>query len=1208
MKPGKRTLFERLLAITARFGRGDAFARYADEEPPLRSELFSADQMEQHGKNLAFAHRLAPGRAPDQLLTRLTENDGILAEVCDLLTAAVTTNRRITPAAEWLLDNFYLIEEQIRTARRHLPKGYSRELPRLAAGPSAKLPRVYDLAFEAIAHGDGRVDAESLSRFVAAYQTVTPLKVGELWAIPIMLRLALIENLRRVGARIAAATIDRNRADAWADQMVDIAEHDPKSLILVIADMARSNPPMVSSFVAELARRLQGQSAALALPLTWIEQRLSESGFGIEQLVQSETQKQAGDQVSISNTIGSLRFLGSMDWREFVETMSIVEHKLREDPGGLYGRMDFATRDRYRHVVEEIAKGSPLSEGDVARKAIQLAHDGTGGANGHDGDDDRAAHVGFYLVDKGRPRLERAAQDAPIACRGDPEDGPAGPVAAVPGLDRGGHGSAHRGAAWRRHSDDGVPDAVLVTLAVLLLLATSQLAVGNGELGGDLAGDAARVAANGFFAGAAAGVAHAGGDTDDAHRRRRHRRPGRGARGPVPRQSGRPSAFRPADRFSGCAHRNAARGRALLWLARKGIDDLNAKYGQAADPAEQGATGATFFLFHRPRRWNPAERAWMGYERKRGKLADLNAYLRGGGSDRFSLVVGETAVLSNVKYVITLDTDTQLPRDSARQFVGVMAHPLNRARFDAAGKRNGSALVTEGYGILQPRVSISLPGANRSWYARLHGGDPGIDPYTRAVSDVYQDVFREGSFIGKGIYDVDAFEQAQNGRFPENRILSHDLLEGCYARSGLLSDVQLYEECPSTYAADTRRRHRWIRGDWQLAGWLLPLVPGPGKRRLRNPLSTLSQWKLFDNLRRSLVPVALTLLLLLGWAVLPHAWLWTLTVIAILALPPASAFVLDLLRKPDEVLLRQHFAATTNMAGLHAARTTLTLAFLPYEATVNLDAIARTAWRMLVAHRPLLEWNPSAADEPDHGLGDTTNHAGFAASLKTMWIAPVIAAATAILLNESAPSALAVATPLLFLWFVSPGIAWWISRPLIRREPQLTRDQTLFLRNLARRTWAFFETFVGPDDHWLPPDNCQEHPVAAVAHRTSPTNMGLALLANLTAYDFGYIPAGQLLLRTANAMGTMTGTGAARGALLQLVRHAVPEAAPASLCLGGGQREPRGSSDDLAAGPLRTCRRQDHEPAMVRRIERHAADARRCRWRNRAGAARSPAG
>ena len=417
-------------------------------------------------------------------------------------------------------------------------------------------------------------------------------------------------------------------------------------------------------------------------------------------------------------------------------------------------------------------------------------------------------------------------------------------------------------------------------------------------------------------------------------------------------------------------------------------------------------------------------------------------------------------------------------------------------------------------------MSVSLPGANRSWFARMHAGDPGIDPYTRAVSDVYQDVFGEGSFIGKGIYDVDAFERALGDRFPENRILSHDLLEGCYARSGLLSDVQLYEEYPSTYAADISRRHRWIRGDWQLAGWLLSRVPGPGNRRLKNPLSALSQWKLFDNLRRSLVPAALTALLLLGWIVLPAAWLWTLVVIGILVLPPACAIVLDLLRKPDEVLLRQHLATTAGIAGRHLSHTAAALAFLPYEATVHLDAIARTAWRMLVSHRRLLEWNPSAADESAR-RGDVRGQTGLAASVRSMWIAPVIATATTIELAASAPGALAVAAPILLLWFVSPGIAWWISRPLARSEAHLTMEQTIFLRKVARRTWAFFETFVGPDDHWLPPDNWQERPVASVAHRTSPTNMGMALLANLTAYDFGYVPAGQLVRRTANALGTM---------------------------------------------------------------------------------------
>ena len=331
--------------------------------------------MEQHGKTLAGLHKLGLGHAPDQLLKRLAENESILIGARNLLTEAIKTDRRITPAGEWLLDNFYLIEEQIRTARRHLPKGYSRELPRLLNGPSAGLPRVYDIALETISHGDGRVDPENLSSFVAAYQTVTALKLGELWAIPIMLRLALIENLRRIAARIAADRIDRNLADYWADQMTETAEKDPNSLILVIADMARSDPPMVSSFVAEFTRRLQGQSPALALPLTWIEQRLSESGLTIEQSVHSENQQQAADQVSISNSIGSLRFLGAMDWREFVERMSVVEQTLREDPAGVYGKMDFATRDRYRHVVEKIAKSSRLSESEVARKAIELARE-----------------------------------------------------------------------------------------------------------------------------------------------------------------------------------------------------------------------------------------------------------------------------------------------------------------------------------------------------------------------------------------------------------------------------------------------------------------------------------------------------------------------------------------------------------------------------------------------------------------------------------------------------------------------------------------------------------------------------------------------------------------------------------------------------------------------------------------------------------------
>ncbi|APV50312.1 cyclic beta 1-2 glucan synthetase [Betaproteobacteria bacterium GR16-43] len=1098
-------IIDRMAGVAKRLARGRGFDPAAGEAP-LRSALFNADQMERHGRSLAAAHRLSPARASERLLARLDENERHLHESSAILAEAVSDGRRITPAAEWLLDNFYLIEEQIRTARRHLPRGFSRDLPRLASGPSARLPRVYDLAFEAISHGDGRVNAEGLSRFVAAYQTVTPLQLGELWAIPIMLRLALIENLRRVGLRIAAATQDRERADAWADQMVEIAEGDPKSLILVVADMARSNPPMVSSFVAELVRRLQGQSAALALPLTWIEQRLAESSLSIEQLVQTQAQEQAANQVSISNSIGSLRFLGAMDWRAFVETMSIVEHALREDPGGLHGRMDFTTRDSYRHAVEKIARHGTLSEVEVARKAVALAAEAAG-RSGCDGNGERRAHVGYYLVDRGRPLLEQAAgmrrgfaESLDHAARRVPLALYLGAIAAIT--------LAVTGTLAARALVDGASDALLGVLVFLLLLASSQLAIGLANWRATLLVKPRPLPRMDFSKGIEAAsrtlvvvptMLTSAADIDrlvealevrylanrDEHLH-----------------------FALLTDFLDAPEPTQPGDEALLEHARRGIEGLAERYARD-----------TFFLFHRPRVWNPRERVWMGYERKRGKLADLNAFLRGGGQGAFSLVVGDTAVLRGVRYVITLDTDTQLPRDSARQFVAAMAHPLNRARFDEAATGDARGRVVDGYGILQPRVSISLPGSSRSWYARLNGGDPGVDPYTRAVSDVYQDLFAEGSFIGKGIYDVDAFGRALLGRFPENRVLSHDLLEGCYARSGLLSDVQLYEEYPSTYAADVSRRHRWIRGDWQLAGWLLPFVPGPAGRRPNNPLSDLSWWKLFDNLRRSLVPAAVTGLLLLAWLVLPHPGPWTLAILATLVLPAACAILTDLLRKPGEMPLRQHLSETASLAGRHVAQTALSLAFLPYEAAVNLDAIARTGWRMLVTRRHLLEWNTSAADEAARRARAARGHSELLASLRAMWIAPVVAIGTALALLAS--TRLVIAGPILLLWFASPAIAWWVSRPIAPREPRLDAEQALFLRKLARRTWAFFEAYVGPEDHWLPPDNVQEHPPVGIAHRTSPTNMGLALLANLTAFDFGYLPLRPMLARTANTLRTM---------------------------------------------------------------------------------------
>ncbi|MDK9699003.1 MAG: cyclic beta 1-2 glucan synthetase [bacterium] len=1052
--------------------------------------------MEQHGKTLAMAHQVRTKRSLEHLLARLSENENVLLEVHRLLTAGIDADLRLTPAGEWLLDNFYLIEEQIRTAKRHLPKGYSRELPHLLNGPSAGLPRVYDIALEAISHSDGRVDMENLSRFVTSYQTVNNLKLGELWAIPIMLRLALIENLRQVAARIAAARIDRIRADDWANQMTDMAATDPKSLILVIADMARSNPPMVSSFIAELTRRLQGHNPALALPLTWIEQRLSEAGLTIEQLVRSENQQQAADQVSISNSIGSLRLLGAIDWHEFVETMSIVERTLCDDPGDFYRKMDFVTRDHYRHVVERIAKSSPCSESEVALKAIQLAKEGTTRSGGND----RISHVGFYLIDDGLSQLERIA----------------GVRLSISGvLQKVNHRCPlllYGGAillltmiiAWSfvtKAYSDGSRGWLLGVISLLSTLGASHLAVGVVNWLATLFATPKPLPRMDFSKGippefrtlvVVPAMLTNTNNTEDLIEALEVR---------FLANRDNHLHFGLLTDFRDASEETLPEDETLLRLARLRIEELNEKY--------QSPLGNNFFLFHRPRKWNPHDRIWMGFERKRGKLADLNKLLRSGSSDRFTVVVGDTAVLPDMKFVITLDTDTRLARDSASQFVGALAHPLNHACYDEKQQRIGA-----GYGILQPRVAVSLPGANRSRYARMCTNEFGIDPYTRAVSDVYQDLFGEGSFIGKGIYQVEAFERVLKDRLPNNRILSHDLLEGCYARAGLLSDVQLYEEYPSRYSSDVNRRHRWIRGDWQIAQWVLPFVPGSDGHLKKNPLSILSRWKILDNLRHSLTAAALTLLLLLGWIVSPSIWFWTLAVLGIVMIPSLFASAFNVLQKPVEMTLAQHLSAVLHLTSRHFAQVVFMVVSLPYEAFFSLDAITRTAWRILISHKRLLQWNPS-------GESERNCRTDLADSYLTMWIGPFVAVSTMLMLIVSKPFALVIAAPILILWFASPAIAWWISLPLVRCWGKLSMNQVIFLRKLSRKTWSFFETFVGPEDHWLPPDNYQVHPIAVIAHRTSPTNIGLALLANLSAFDFGYVSTGKLIERTGKTLHTM---------------------------------------------------------------------------------------
>lgn len=1067
-------------------------------DQPLHGELLSPEQLTQHARALAAEQKTSIRQCGSYLLDRLNFNDGVLREFNQTMLVA-KKECHITPATEWLVDNFYLVEEHIQLVKRHLPKQYNQELPCLAEGEFKGLPRIYSVVLEFITKVDAQADESTLNKFFNAYQSESPLTMGELWAIPIMLRLALIENLQRIATRIVKHQKQRDLANIWIDKLQAKAEKNPSRLIEVVADMAKSDILLNSSFVAEFCQRLTSQNPLLHIARNWLEQRLSEEGQSIENLIHAENQCQAASQLSVSYSIRSLRAITTADWKIFVEQLSLIDRVFAKDPEGVYARMDFTTRDRYRHEVETLARQSSLSEEAVAMQALQLARDAHTQQLGS-----KPAHVGFYLIDEGRHELERTIKVKNSLA------------------------TVFQRTLKRYPLTFYNGSILLISLLGLWALSTFLLAKAP-----SLSGWAwVALILLGLFTFSQMAVSlvnritlllvkpHLLGRLDFAEGIHEEYR----TAVVIPSMLTDPDSidkllerlelhflanedehlhFVLLTDFCDAPEEALEADSALLEHARQGIQSLNKAYSHDQDER--------FFLFHRPRLWNPEEGIWMGYERKRGKLSAFNAVLLGASIDQdFSLTEGNTEVLKSVKFVITLDSDTQLPIDTARKLVGTLAHPLNRPELDP--KRN---IIVKGYGILQPRMSSTLLSHQHSRFARMFSGEAGIDPYTRAISDVYQDLFEEGSFVGKGIYDVQAFDQTLRGRFPENRILSHDLIESAYARSALISDVELYEDFPSGYHMDASRRHRWIRGDWQIAHWLLPRVPLENGQMEKNPLSCLARWKLFDNLRRSLFAPALLILLVSLFLMLPQIW-WAgpAAVLTILAVPILLGISTGLLCKPRDHTWWMHLREVGNKTNTQIKQTALLLVLLPYEAYLCTDAIIRSLTRLTLIKRHLLQWKPSSDVEraSPHTL------TGF---YLTMGFAPIFAVVSAVILLLFYPEWLPHASLALVAWFFSPWIAWTISQPIQTKPITFTPEQSRLLRRIARKTWHFFDTFVTADENWLPPDNFQTIPEPTIASRTSPTNIGMSLLANVSAFDFGYISAGTLIERTGRTLATM---------------------------------------------------------------------------------------
>ncbi len=954
----------------------------------------------------------------------------------------------VSRAGEWMLDNFYIVKQTFRQIEENLPVGFLKQLPKLDETPlqgdpspiqPAGLPRIFVLAQEWIGYSQSQLDLTQASTFLQAYQQITPLTIGELWAWPSMLRIGILEQLVYASAELTGMDVPKGLSRALEPGLL---RENPNQF---------ASPPLAKETI-------------------------------------------------VANCFLSLRLLSTTDWKAFFDQTSRVEQILRDDPAEIYALMDFETRNSYRNIVEELARYSAFSEEDVALAAVDLARSARNKTSG------RPAHVGFYLRDAGRTTLEAS-------------------ISYQPGLN-----------LRIRRALLAVPTVIylgsIIILSVLFavgLLTYTMFSGGSltqlvavGLLGFGLALDAAIALVNWNVTHRVKPQSLARMDFSEGIP------PGNRTMVVVPsllESSGELShlwqelelcylsnsdpqlTYALLTDFGDAPAQDMPQDEQLLALARTGIENLNKKYAPATP----------FYLFHRQRQWNPSEGVWMGWERKRGKLADFNRLLLDLGETPYTTQVGDVSILKGIKYVITLDADTSMPRGSANRLIATLAHPLNHAEFSPDGRS-----VIAGYTVLQPRVAIKPTSANRSPFSKIFAANAGFDLYSFAVSDVYQDLFGEGSYVGKGIYDVAAFERSLAGQVRQNTLLSHDLFEGIYGRAALVTDIVLYEEYPSRYLVYAHRLRRWIRGDWQLLPWLFPTVRTENGMA-PNRLSIINRWKIFDNLRRSLLPPTMLALLIAGWLFLPGSPLvWTLLVLLPFALPIAVQTVQQSKRNLERLTFRRLF----DPIWLQLVRWMLSILFLPYEALLALSAIGITIARLFIVRKHLLQWTTAANAARSFELNTYLETWG------EMAVSSFITVLLGITIAIFDPTALWVALPLLLAWLLAPQVAYAISQPVTHTTAPLTETQRRQVLRLARRTWAFFEQFAGPNDHWLPPDHFQASPRGSLAHYTTPTNIGLFLVSTLSAYDLGYIGLMELAVRLRSTFESMDKMEHYRGHLM----------------------------------------------------------------------------
>jgi hypothetical protein len=1075
------------------------FLMKAGKSPRLnmRDASLSSEELEGHAKRIAIEHAVSiKKRSLKSPIVRMNENYKFILNVYQDLNDDLQKKAAVPPASEWLLDNFYIIEKQVKGMRRDLKKSDYNRLPILKSGPLKGQIRIFAVAVELVAHTDGQIDEKILTDYLKAYQSHAVLFDREIVALPMMMTLALIENIRVLCEEIKNTQNQWHKADKIFAKWLENEDDDTKKTIKLFEDSLQSLDEANPSFVEHLFYRLRRSGRSYVEVLRTMDENLNKLGATTEEITQKEHGAQSVNTISMGNTITSIHFFSALDWSELFESVSMVEQILKQDPDGTYPLMDIATRSHYRTIVEELALGFGVSEIYLAKQAVQFAttaYTSRDESQLADTAVQKTWHVGYYLIGKGlkslenkekkinsfRPKAENMGIKNPgvlylgsmglitllflfIAVRYSNFTAPSHLVlfsvlaiiaVLIPATE-----IAVAAVNWivcnalkpaffpRLQLREGIPESMSTIVAVPTLLSDKKRVT---EL---LAGLESHYLSN----------------------REEH------------------LYFALVGAFSDADKSVMKDDPGIIETALAGISELNLKYAPTGSDK--------FYFFHRDSQYNEKNDKWFGWERKRGALMEFNDLILGATDTSFAYVSARKPPFDHIKYVITLDSDTILPMGMAKKMIATMAHPLNQPVIDSE-----RGVVVEGYGLMQPRIEVENESSNKSLFSRIFTGQEGIDPYATAISDVYQDLFGEGIFVGKGIYDLAVFQTIMRDAIPDNTILSHDLLEGSYVRTGLVTDLKLVDSYPSKYNSFSARLHRWVRGDWQLVPILFRKIFDRRHDKIFNPLSRLSKWKMFDNLRRSLVPPSLMLLVFLSFSVLPGSiffWLGFFLLPQIFPLVMGVIGYLVSARFGNDRIKRY----MPVMFGLKAVlmQFLLVLIFLPYQAWLMSHAIVVTLTRVFITRKNLLEW--VTADDTEKFQKNS-----LGAYLFTMKAALIQAPIVVILALLFKPETLILSLFFLVIWISSPFIAWFISRDQPEKVLELSESEAHELGRITRKTWRYFEDFANAKSHYLIPDNYQADPPRGLAQRTSPTNIGLGLLAPLAARDFGYIGTGRMI-------------------------------------------------------------------------------------------------